>query len=269
MTSYQFDLPGGSYQLNFTWTVALPALAVLSLLVALGTWQLGRADEKKQLLARAALAPDESVLSYASLPSEPRALQPLLGTQLALIGSWQAEQVILLDNRMWNKRVGYQVLVPLRLHDSNQLVLVNLGWVAAPLSRDQLPDLSQQLPQALAAISTIQGRLRSLDSQVMVLAEQTLQNQWPLRVQSLDPQLLSPLLVSKEQAGDLVNGVLLLDESVEGGFPRQWPVTTVSVEKHQAYAFQWFTMALVFACIMLSVGLRRTKEHKTREHYEQ
>ena len=95
------------------WAFALAA-AGCAAGVLLGNWQTRRAEEK-----RAAVASEKRV---------------------ELRGEFLERYTVLLDNKVNRARPGYHVVQPLRLADGRH-VLVNRGWVAAPLHREQLPQL--------------------------------------------------------------------------------------------------------------------------------
>src|SRR5262245_33304486 len=84
------------------WALAL-ALAACAAGIALGNWQSRRADEKRATAAE------------------------LEKKRVSLRGVFQPERTVLLDNRIRNHRVGYEVVTPLKL-DDNSYVLVNRGW---------------------------------------------------------------------------------------------------------------------------------------------
>jgi surfeit locus 1 family protein len=93
------------------WALALAAAACAAG-IALGNWQLRRADEKKQL----------------SLP------------RVAVEGEFLPRYTVYLDNRTRRGIAGYEIVTPLRLRSSSH-VLVNRGWVEAGRTRDALPEV--------------------------------------------------------------------------------------------------------------------------------
>ena len=79
------------------WALALAAAACAAG-IALGNWQTRRAEEK-----RAAAAELES-------------------KRMSLRGVFRPELTVLLDNKMRNHRVGYEVVTPLRLDDATYVL---------------------------------------------------------------------------------------------------------------------------------------------------
>jgi surfeit locus 1 family protein len=94
------------------WALALAAAACAAG-IALGNWQLRRADEKRQTHPAVAVA-----------------------------GEFVPRYTVYLDNKMRHGRIGYEIVTPLRLAGSQSHVLVNRGWIEAGKTRDALPEVS-------------------------------------------------------------------------------------------------------------------------------
>src|SRR5262245_35357777 len=120
------------------WPLALAAAACAAG-IALGNWQAHRAEDKRALGAR---------------------LQ-----RIVVHGEFLPERTLLLDNKVRQHHVGYEVVTPLRLAEGIH-VLVNRGWIAAPPRREQLPEL--QTPKGRVRI---EGVMLERLPQPMKLAE--------------------------------------------------------------------------------------------------
>ena len=107
------------------WAVALAAAACAAG-IALGSWQAGRADEKRALAANV--------------------------QRIMVMGEFLPERTVFLDNKVHAHRPGYEVVTPLRLAEGIH-VLVNRGWVAAPATRDRLPEV--QTPRGRVRIEGV------------------------------------------------------------------------------------------------------------------
>src|SRR5213075_104702 len=121
------------------------ALAACAAGVALGNWQSRRADEK-----RAAAAEVEQ-------------------KRVSLRGVFRAELTVLLDNKIRNHRVGYEVVTPLRVESTNagEHVLVNRGWMErgaelrTPAGEVRIDGIAlARLPQALRLGEESKSRVR-------------------------------------------------------------------------------------------------------------
>ena len=110
-------------------------IILLGLLINLGSWQLARATEKSALVdrweARAALPAVHPKTLSTELPER------LADRQVTWRGLFQAEDYLLLDNRIHQGRVGYHVVALVSAEDV--LVPVNLGWLAGDPSRRTEP----------------------------------------------------------------------------------------------------------------------------------
>jgi surfeit locus 1 family protein len=232
----------------------LATLALLPGLVGLGIWQLERAAWKQGLIddheAGIHLGPvdldwllDSGNLA-ASRPVEVR-------------GQYDLAHQLLLDNRIYRGHAGYHVLTPLRLPDGESVVLVNRGWVPTGLDRAVLPELpGPSGPVAVEAITSLQP-----EKPFRLGAVEESHAGWPKVVQQLDLEQLEQLLETR-----LLPVILLLDESSEYGFVRDWqPVYEVTPDKHRAYAMQWFTLAMVLLLIYIGVNSKRISDKSLRE----
>ena len=183
------------------WPLALAAAACAAG-IALGNWQARRADEKRALADNV--------------------------QRIAVHGEFLPERTVLLDNKVRNHRAGYEVVTPLRLGEGIH-ILVNRGWVAAPPTRDQLPEVVTprgpvrvegivlpRLPRALKLGDPGTGRVR----QSLELKAFAVETGLPLQAFVI------------EQHRGIADGLL-----------REWPRPDAGVEKHQSYSFQWYSLA--------------------------
>jgi surfeit locus 1 family protein len=186
------------------WALVLAALACAAG-IALGNWQTRRAEQKRALGAE------------------------LASKQIAARGVFLPQLTVLLDNKLRHGRPGYEVITPLRLADSEMHLLVNRGWIAAPPTRDVLPEVRtpqgevrlegialERLPQALQMKNSSQGKIRqNLD--IKAYGEET-----GLR--------LRPIVIEQHSA-------------IDDGLVRDWPRPDAGIERHQSYALQWYSLA--------------------------
>jgi surfeit locus 1 family protein len=215
--------------------LAAAALACI-LFVSLGNWQSRRAAEKRDL----ALALDQAAKSPPTeLPVEGK---NLIHKHVAAGGRFVPERTVLLDNKLRRGRPGYEVVTPLRIGTSPLHVLVNRGWVAAPRTRDTLPDVRtpagevrvdgvalERIPHALAAGPSA-GRVRQNLDIAEFAAESGLQ--------------LMPIVIEQHSHAD-------------DGLARDWPRADLGVEKHESYALQWYSLAALAIGIAVVLSFRR------------
>ncbi|WP_157980372.1 SURF1 family protein [Pseudidiomarina taiwanensis] len=225
-------------------------MLVISILVKLGFWQLDRAEQKRQLFA------DYAEQQLPLNLNDPTAAEPERYASVEISGQFEANRYFLLDNQILNGQVGYQVIGLLTPQPalSDTLVLVNLGWVPVGSNRAELPQL--ELPQG---VLTIPGRYYQPSEFGFQLSDHILeQGPWPQRIQRLDIESLSELTQLP-----LAPYVVLLSEQAEFGWPRQWQPQVMAPEKHQAYALQWFSLAL--ACVVVFIFASRSRTKTTEE----
>lgn len=228
------------YSRRGLWGAIVAVIASLTM-TSLGIWQLQRADDKHQRLTQIEQRQQRAPLSIYDLPKN---LDQVEDYPLTISGNWQKEYIFLLDNRINNGRVGYEVLIPMEM--DMRFVLVNLGWINAPKSRNDLPDINvQELPM------TIQGTLYLPRRNPAITETANSTDTWPMRIQQVDIALMSRFFGSP-----LAPFVVLADPDESSKFVREWTPVVMSPQKHLGYAIQWF--ALAAACIIVTaVAIRK------------
>src|SRR5687768_9273591 len=206
------------------WALAAAAIACAAG-IALGNWQARRAEEKLVVRERleAALKSPPIEIPSAAIEAEPYVLK-----RVAARGHFVAEHTVYLQNRMRRGRVGYEVLTPLRISNSQWHLLVNRGWSEAPQAATPAGEVHiegialERLPRLLQLKEDPKARVRqNLDLDAYAA-------QSGLR--------LHPIVVEQHsEAGD--------------GLARDWPRPDAGIDKHQSYALQWYSLAA------LAVGL--------------
>lgn len=222
----------------------LPLLGIAvvwAVLVALGTWQVGRAREKERLLAELERAQAQPVAEMERCPPAGAELSPG-----RVQGSFLAEHQWLLDNRIRGGRAGYDVLTPLVL-PSGQAVLVNRGWIALPDRRDEPPRAAP--PEGPVAL---RGHWRAPEHNPFVPRRE------PERIGAFWRSARVDLhQVSARVRRPVCRLVLLLDADQPHGYVRGWPLMTFGPQRHYGYAVQWYGLALALAGLMVYAWRRR------------
>jgi len=227
-------------------TVATAAL--LPLLIALGFWQLGRAEQKARLQADydARLS-----LPAVALGSGTTEVSELRYRRVTARGTWDADRLILLDNRVHHGRVGYHVLTPLRLEGGDSRVLVNRGWIALGDSRDRLPHIDTP-----AGTQTVDGLATVPSAGFFTLESRAPSGSWETVWQNLDLRRFAASV-----SYPVLPVVVLLDPSSPGGFEREWARLDAGIATHRGYAVQWFALAAVLLVYYLGANLRRNDDN--------
>ena len=206
--------------------------------MALGHWQAGRADEKRALGARL----EQALRSPpVELGSAPVVADALVWKRVAASGIWDQKNTVYLDNKLRRGRPGFEVVTPLRLDGLH--VLVNRGWVAAGRSRELLPPVATpggevrvdglalpRFAQVLAAGGGAGGKVRQN------IELEAFERETGLKLQ--------PIVI--EQHSWSPDGLL-----------REWPRPDTGIEKHQSYALQWYSLAVLAVVMFFVLSFRR------------
>lgn len=187
--------------------------------IALGNWQTGRAEQK-----RAAAAQEQ---------------------RLELRGEFLERYTVLIDNKLNRGRPGYHVVQPLRLADGRH-VLVNRGWVAAPAHREQLPQL--RTPPGLHAI---EGRVLEHFPRAYAPSGAKPEGRVWQNVELATFAVWSGL--------PLEPYVLEQHSPLADGLARNWPAPDSGVEKHESYALQWYSLAVLAVVLTIALGFHRER----------
>lgn len=215
------------------------------LMIGLGFWQLDREAQKQALL-------QQQTRQQARPPAPVGDIDWTAGAALAyqpvrLSGRYRDDRSFLLDNRLREGRVGYEVLTPLVTEDGT--VLVNRGWVPLGGSRQQLPELP-----AVSGTVTLTGRLHVPEGRPFLLSDRAdpLGDRWPRRIQAIDPERMADALDR-----ELRPYTVRIDPDQPGALVTDWTAAVIRPATHRGYALQWFTMAAVLLILFVHSSLTR------------
>ena len=217
------------------WLLTGAAAAGVVATLALGAWQMSRADEKLALQAAIAQRQAMPPLAQRELLASPRG-PDVLHRAVVLRGTWAARHTVFLDNRQMRGKPGFFVVTPLRLEGSDAAVLVERGWVQRNfMERERLPPI--QTPEGPVEV---RGRLAPHPAKLYEFAPAA---EGPIR-QNLD--------LTRFRAE---TGLALLDLAVQqagapsDGLLRDWPEPASGVEKNYGYAAQWWALSILIAIL--------------------
>jgi surfeit locus 1 family protein len=209
----------------------------------LGDWQMRRAAYKLDLQQRMQFA---SAQAAVHLPTTPMKSDDAVYYRVEADGEFRPELTIFLDNKVHDAVVGYEVVTPLRLANSRMHVLVNRGWVKAPLLRSELPAITTPAGAVRVEGIALPPPTRYVELSSNTIAGQVWQNLQFERYREQFGIALQPVLV--QQHNDLGDGL-----------DRSWKRVDTGVDRHRAYALQWFVMSAVILFVYLLLNVRRTK----------
>jgi surfeit locus 1 family protein len=231
--------------------ITLATLIGMGITASLGRWQLSRAAEKEALQSSMDAQSGNVWVDTASLSSAPDPLR-LVHQHARLRGQWLADQTVYLDNRQMHDKVGFFVLTPLRLDASDQVVLVQRGWVQRNFEeREKVPRIDTP-----AGTVTVDGRMAPPPSKLFELGKpQASVIRQNLDLEQFRAQTRLPLMsVMLMQTGPASEGLL-----------REWPAVNLGVEKHYGYALQWFGIAAALALLYLWYQILKPHYLRTKD----
>ena len=243
--------------------LAMVAGTLLTLLTArLGVWQLDRAAEKNALAEQQRLRagatpwgardwPCQLVGDSAGVAPVVQRDQVLPAQQpVHLRGRWLSRHTVFLDNRPMGGQPGFFVVTPLELSDSacpGGIVLVQRGWWPRDAQdRQRLPAWND-----VAGEIELRGIVLPHVSKTYALGaeEQPPPEAGRALRQNVDEDFWRAWLGQSPLPGAVLQGHPEVMTSVPpaGVAPpnlrRDWPQPDLGVDKHHAYAAQWFALS--------------------------
>jgi cytochrome oxidase assembly protein ShyY1 len=227
-------------------------MLVFSLLIKLGFWQIDRALEKEQRQQHISELSKRQALSLAQVLTLSGLQDGINDLPIQLKGDFVGDKVFLLDNQPNKSRLGYRAY---QIIESNgDAILVNLGWVQGSIDRNVLPEISPITGQ-----HTITGHVREVEVGIQLQAQNLTNPSWPLRVQQIELDKFSQLIGKK-----LLPFVIYLDKKETIGYIKNWQPIVMPPEKHRAYAFQWFSLALAWISLMVWAAIKMAKKDPSK-----
>jgi surfeit locus 1 family protein len=245
------------YQFTPSWFGFVITLISMTLFVKFGLWQYGKAQTKLLIRTANEAASRSSVISF---PKNIRMLDKDLTEywqykKVIVSGSYDAKYEILLDNQTEAMQVGYHVLTPFKIADSDEYVLVNRGWIPANAVHADTPvvNTSSNKIEITGQIWVPSKKIFTLENKE-VLSQEDFSRVWQHldfdRYQNKVPMKVSALLIKLDP------------ESTGEGFVRNWQVPIDRISTHIGYAYQWFGFAVATLCIFLYMSFNKINEKK-------
>ena len=221
------------------WLLTLAAIALFATTLKLSFWQFSRAAEKGALEQAAVAMKNSAALTLRAFSGGAVSVFQ----RAAVIGEYLPETEFLLDNRVHQGRIGYQVITPLALSGGGG-VAVNRGWVSGGGRRDTLPAIAPPPP----GLVTVRGVFYHDNTGAFVLSDQpergnVRQNLFLTDVAADVRLSLMPLVLHRETGGDLAAVAV---------------PTNFKSSRSTAYAWQWLTFATLTVLFYLLLGFKNT-----------
>ena len=217
------------------------ALAAVAVTVSLGQWQQRRAEYKaalaQQYMARAA---EPAVM----IPPEKIDPATMEFRHVVAQGEYLPEKGFLLDNQVLKGIAGYHVITPLQIRGASLAILVDRGWVPAGQTRSRPP--TTKTPQG---IHSVEGIAAVPTSRFVELRQDAPEG--PFRQNIVLDRLerewgiaLQPIVIRQTNGND-------------DGLTKEWPLPDVGIDKHRAYALQWYCFATLAVILYVVLNLKR------------
>ncbi len=232
-------MTGSGFRPSF-WPTLL-TVAMLAVLVGLGTWQLQRLEWKTRLIAERQAGLAGPALP---LPADDDALAALEFRKVVARGRFLHDRELHVGSRTSRGKAGYHVLTPLKVGDGTML-LVNRGWV--PLDRR---DPESRPAGQVGGPVTVTGILRvNAHAGWLTPENQPADNLWfsydlPAMARAAGLPLRPAVL--EADAGD-----------IPGGLPAGGQFRTEIPNRHLEYALTWYALAVVLVVIYIVYHRRR------------
>jgi surfeit locus 1 family protein len=240
----------GRYSIKFEKGPTLAYLCLLPLLLALGTWQLGRAEEKRAFLEQQEQGSASEIIELSTAIEIN--VDALRYKKVQVTGHYDQTHQFLIDNQISDGKAGYFVLTPLVLQGEAKAVLVNRGWIPLNQDRTILPNVQIKEQQTV-----VTGRINRFPAIGIKLAGAEIPtDSWPSVVQVVDSQVLANKL-----AYPLFPFQIELGKDSPEGYKREWQRTAIMLpEQHTAYAVQWFALALTLTILFFWYSCKKNDE---------
>ena len=222
----------------------LATLGGVALTIALGFWQLGRADTKQALQGRIDDFAKQPPLVIGAGALDVAAV---LLRRVEARGRFDPRHVIYIDNRHHKHQPGYHVYMPLRLAGSEKVVLVNRGWIAAGVERNQVPPVKTPEGDVVVRGTALQPTERFMELSNQVAEGRVWQNMVLERYRQATKLDVQPVIIQQTEFA----------APVEDGLIRDWPPVDLKRNTHLAYAVQWFAFAAAIFITYLVLNVRR------------
>ena len=224
----------------------LGLLLLVGVTVALGNWQRHRAEEKRALRDQFEAASRDSPLALdvaGAIAADPARFRY---RAVRAKGEYDATHQVLIDNRTYQGRPGFEVVAPLKLGDGPDYVLVDRGWIAQGASRAALP----LAPPPEGAV-VVDGRINLPPVRYLELGGDSgsgpvRQNLDIARIAASSGLPLLPFIV--EQMRDTGDGLV-----------RDRPAPDFGIDEHTSYMVQWYSLAALGVALWLTLNWRAEK----------
>lgn len=228
----------------------------ISLFLFLGFWQLDRAKEKENIIN---LYENRQLLPQVKLDfSLQNNIEETFFRNYILKGKYM-NKTFLIDNKIKDKKPGFNVISPFRILNTNEIILVDRGWIPLIGTRQDIEKNYQYLndQKIQENVQEINGYIYPKEESYTIGEIYTNDN-WPRVIQAINFNQMKKTLLNNDS---FVPGVTFrLSKENLFGFSRDWQIIFMKSSKHIGYAFQWFSMAIALFILGIIFYIRKKDE---------
>jgi len=212
----------------------------IPLTVALGFWQIDRGAQKRAI-------EDARIASFGALPVDETRLEDAPPyARVRVEGRYDGQHQFLVDNHTRHGVPGYVVITPFDSVGGRRL-LVNRGWVEAPASRSELPNVPVTDADVRIVGSLWTASATTKDTSAW-------DGRWPKRIEQFDAARIG------EAANASRPVEFRLEEDQPGSLEPIVLGEEMSSTRHFGYAVQWFAMAVALVVAYVVLGIHKGRE---------
>jgi cytochrome oxidase assembly protein ShyY1 len=234
---------------RFKWIPFMVTLLLVALGVSLAQWQTRRAADKTALEMRLNAG---NAAAPLALGAAPVAAAEAEFRRVRVSGQFVAGWPLYLDNRPYQGRAGFYLLMPFRIAGSDQHVLVARGWLPRNMAvREQLPPYGT--PSGSVTLEGVArlgpGHVLQLGAMPALKPGAIVQNAGVAEVAGASGLAMQPFIIEQTAPAG----------AEDSGLVHDWPAPDLGVDKHRGYAFQWYALAVMAVLFFVVTGYRRGK----------
>ena len=242
-----------NYNYNFKLIPTIIFVVSFCCFIILGFWQIDRADQKNNLNTNYTDRQKEVpiVLNKFNALDEKTSL---LWRKVELDGTFLNNQNIILDNQIFNQNAGFNIITPLKIEDSELIVLVNRGWYPNLKNRETIPNINN-----ISGNQNLKGHIADFPVSGIKLGNNNIEtlNSQIFRFQRLEVSELNYFL-----SANVLPYMIYLDPIIDKEFYGNFKLPAPDSEKNYGYAFQWFAFAVTLLIIFIRLSMTRKANGK-------
>jgi len=238
------------YKFEASWFGTLLTLCCVVLFIKLGLWQYHKAMHKQAI--ETAYQTSKG-LQAENLVEHLQNLETLTFKNVRVLGKYEPQYQILIDNQIENNQSGFHVITPFKISGSDYYVLVNRGWVQGYEQHAKLPAIDTPLGE-----HALTGMMWEPSKKIFTLEKKRSAEQLKFEYvwQHLNMNQYQKVVPFK-----VLSSIVKLDpKQQEGGYVRNWQLPPSRIATNLGYAYQWFGFAVAALAIYGYTGFSRVRK---------